>query len=299
MNIWRLNLKTDAEEGINPSTFCIQRNILGVGWQVSSDEPLDWDSYYTAGKEEYLDEGDNGWWPAVNAIHNRMAYADLCWTRDRNQNYYIGKIIGEWEYRFEDKYRKADVVNVRSCRWFYTGGIDSVPGKVHNSFRWGRAVQAVDDHTTSFYSKLTYNKLSREDTYDLCTDDKLDLFSLIGPEDCEDIVGIFLQEGYGYRLIPSSCKRDTGNTEFVLRTAQSKAYVQVKQGNVDLDMDEFKHDPCDPCEWYLFTTHGRYTGTGHDQLHCLDPRNMRDFAMANRNLMPIRVQTFIDFLCRR
>ena len=80
-------------------------------------------------------------------------------------------------------------------------------------------------------------------------DVKLDLFDLIFPEDCEDIVGIYLQEKQGYRLIPSSCKLDTVKTEFVLKTAEGKAHVQVKQGNVDLHIDEFEYDPCDPCEW--------------------------------------------------
>ena len=71
--------------------------------------------------------------------------------------------------------------------------------------------------------------------------------------------------------------------------------AQVKQGNVDLDMDEFKHDPSNPCEWYLFTTNGRYTGTGQAHLHCIEPDDMRGFALANPELMSNRVQTFIDF----
>ena len=296
MNIWRMNIKTDAEEGIDPSKFCIRRNILGVGWQVNEDVLIDWDAYYAEGKKKYYEKGDRGWWPAVNAIRNRMAFDDLCWTRDGDGNYYIGKIVGEWKYCSDVDFRRADVVNVRPCKWFPTGGVDSVPGKVLNSFRAPRTVQAVYDETVSFYSKLIYNKLSEKDAYDLSSQDDLDLFALIGPEDCEDIVAIFLQEKFGYRLIPSSCKLDTKMTEFVLRKPDGKAHVQVKQGAVDIHLDEFAHDPCDPCEWFLFTTNGRYVGRGHDHLHCLDPSNTRDFALANRELMPSRVQTFIDFI---
>ena len=296
--IWRLNIKTGAEEGVDPRMFCIDRNILGIGWRVpvDPDTPLGWDAYEDLGMEEYYKEGDKGWWPAVNAIHNRMKIGDLCWTRDWDGNYYIGRIAGGWEYRSTDDYRKADIVNVRPCRWFQAGGADSVPGKVLNSFRTGKTVQAVHNDTSISYSKLKYNQLSNEDAYSLPSDVKLDLFDLIFPEDCEDIVGIYLQEKQGYRLIPSSCKLDTVKTEFVLKTAEGKAHVQVKQGNVDLHIEEFEYDPCDPCEWYLFTTDGRYIGTGHDHLHCIEPDDMRDFALANQKLMSDRVQTFIDFL---
>ena len=31
--IWRLNIKPDPEEGVDPRMFCIDSNILGIGWQ--------------------------------------------------------------------------------------------------------------------------------------------------------------------------------------------------------------------------------------------------------------------------
>ena len=282
--------------------FCIERHILGIGWPVDSrvdaDTPLNLDTYYARGLKKYYENDDNGWRPAVNAILYGLEINDLCWTRDWDGNYYLGRIEGDWEYRSTTDYKKADIVNVRPCRWFQTGGVDSVPGKVLNSFRAGRTVQAVDDQTVSFYSRLKYNRLSKEAAYNLPGDVKRDLFALISSEDCEDIVGIYLQEKHGYRLIPSSCKLDTDKTEFILKTTEGKqAYVQVKQGNVDLNADEFKYDRSNRHDWYLFTTDGQYTGRGHDHVHCLKRDDMRDFAMANRELMSDRVQTFIDF-CR-
>ena len=138
-------------------------------------------------------------------------------------------------------------MNVRPCEWFQVGGVDSVPGKVVNSFRSRATVQRVYDETSSLYSKLKFNLLSGRGVYDLHgNEDNPNLFSLISPDDCEDIVGIYLQETHGYRLIPSSCKRDTGKTEFVLKTVDGRrANVQVKQGNLALDVDEFKHDQID------------------------------------------------------
>ena len=79
--------------------------------------------------------------------------------------------------------------------------MDSVPGKVLNSFRAGRTVQAVHDETVLLYSKRLFNS-NGEALYDLSHDVKgeLDLFALASPEDCEDIVAIYLAGGV--RILP-------------------------------------------------------------------------------------------------
>ena len=295
--IWRLHIKPAAEEGVDPSKFCFDKGILGIGWPVDANGPMDWNTYYALAEDEYR-EGRKRWRTAANAII-QMASDDLCWTRDENANYYLGRIVGDWEYRSTDEYRAADIVNVRPCEWFRVGGVDSVPGKVVNSFRPSATVQRVYDETSSLYSKIKFNLLSGRAACDLPSDVKRDLFSLISPDDCEDIVGIYLQEKHGYRLIPSSCKRDTGKTEFVLKAVDGRrANVQVKQGNAPLDLDDFKHDRDNPCEWFLFTTQGQYNGKGDEHLRCLSPDDMRDFAFDNRNIMSDRIRTFIDF-CER
>ena len=94
MNVWRITIKTDAVEGVDPRRFCLERNILGVGWPVDGPQSLDWDTYHALGTAKYYDDGDKGWWPAVNAIRNRMTEGDLCWTRDWEGNYYLGRVAG-------------------------------------------------------------------------------------------------------------------------------------------------------------------------------------------------------------
>ena len=296
MRIWRLHLKPGARQGADPMQFCIHYNILGVGWPVKQNAPLSWDIYWTLGKKKY---GDKGWRTALNAVGRRMAAADLCWIRDRNGNYYIGRVEGDWEYRSTNAYRNAGLVNVRPCRWFRTGGEDSVPGQVLSNFRRGATVQQVRDKTAALYARWKYNQLSGSNLHTIARHGvQLDLFSLISPEDCEDIVGIYLQERHGYKLIPSTCKRDTPKTEFVLRKADGKAHVQVRQGRSQvLDTEDFRDsDPSDPCKWFLFTTSGKYTGGKYEHVHCLDPVEMRDFALSNLNLMSSRVQAFVEFL---
>ena len=288
MTLWRIHIKPN---GPNPAKFCFDRKVLGVGWPVESHGPLEWDAYYRLGEAEY---GDSSWRSNLKAIHAGMKYGDLCWARDKNK-YYIGRIEGEWIYRgHEEDYKNEDVINVRPCRWFPAGEEDSVPGKVLNGFRPARTIQRVWNKTASFYSRCLYNELSGEKIYDVSSHDDLDLLILVGPEDCEDIVGIYLQEKFGYRMIPSSCKHDTAHTEFILKNREgSRANVQVKQGWDDLNRDDYNDSSCD---WFLFTTQGQYTGANHSRVHCLNPQDIRAFAFDNRNLMTQRVQTFIRFI---
>ena len=301
MNVWRLTISPSSEEGIDPREFCVKRNILGVGWPVDTDDdgPLDWDTYERLGTAQYYDHDDTSWWPAMNAIGNRMDVNDLCWTRDYDGQYYLGRVDGAWKYIATPEHSAADIVNVRACKWVLVGTVDFVPGKVVNSFRTGRTVQAVNGDTVLFYSKLKYSQLSGEAIDNLdAKKQRLDFFDLIDTDDCEDIVAVYLQSEFGYRLLPSTCKRDTQKTEFVLRKHGCKALAQVKQGSVDLNCEDFSADSLEPSEWFLFTTHGRYLGNKAPHIRCLDAEELREFVFRNVDLMSGRVQEYIR-LCNQ
>ena len=296
MQIWRINLKSD---GVNPDQFCINNNFLGVGWPVDGGYAnMGPDEYYDLGMNLYYKQNDKGWWPALNAIIYRMEVNDLCWTRDRNGIYYLGKISGEWEYRDGNEYRRADILNLRPCDWILVGGVDVVPGKVLNSFRAGRTVQAVDDHTVAIYSQYLHAELTNANEFELPDDGNVDLnlFSLVSDDDCEDFIGIYLQVEYGYVLIPSTCKKDMMTTEFVLKNREGeKAYVQVKQG-VAINKDDYRYHPGDPAKWFLFSTTGEYYGGNYDHIVCLDPEDITKFVLENEMLMSGRVQNWLSLL---
>lgn len=279
MQVWRLNLKTNAAEGIDPRQFCIRNSILGVGCPINCDQPVDWDRYYAIAEEMYYNSGDRGWWPAINAIKNRMEICDLCWTRDWSGVYYLGQIRSNWIYRGDHDYRAADVTNVRKCSWKVVGEADSVPGKVANSFIPSRTVQVIDDDSVRLYSKFLFNSLCGREEYPLPRV-QADLFALISSEDCEDLVGLLLQER-GYRLIPSTCRTDTVAYEFVLKHAETgrAAVAQVKQGKVTINMDDYSSLPS---EVFLFTSHGEFTGTPAPNLHCITPEEVKSFVLSRQ-----------------
>ena len=135
MNIWRINLKPGAAAGIDPRQLCLKKGIVGVGWQIDyENEPISWDTYEKEATKKYYDTGDKSWWPAINAIHNRIKQNDLIWTRDWQGIYYIGRIISDWYYDTSKDCEQADMINVRKCDWRKVGTIGAVPGKIVNSF---------------------------------------------------------------------------------------------------------------------------------------------------------------------
>jgi len=171
------------------------------------------------------------------------------------------------------------------------GEVDSVPGKVVNSFIPSRTVQIVDDESVRLYSQYLFNSLSQHAHYSLPTV-SADLFALISSEDCEDLVGLFLQEK-GYRIIPSSCRADTAAYEFVLKHTETgkPAVAQVKQGYVNLNINDYSMLDS---EVYLFTSRGEYTGGPSQNVHCIDKDELKAFAFNRREIMSNRLKAWIE-----
>ncbi len=295
MNIWRINLKS---AGINPRKFCLEKGIVGFGWPVNDQNTnLEWKEYYKLADEKYNSgaKKHKGWKPAINALKNRMKIGDLIWTRDIQGIYYIGKITSEWRYEHSEEFKKADMVNLRSCEWLKVGPVGSVPGKVVNSFIPRRTVQKIKNEQVKLYSKFLFNKLSSVDFYKLNSITKSDIYSLISSDDCEDILAIYLQKELNYVLFPSSCKADTMNYEYELKhkLTGEKAVVQVKNGKVSLDAKDYSNIDT---KVFLFTTKGKYIGEESEKIQFICPIKMTEFIFNNLNIMPDRINYWTDLM---
>ena len=78
MNIWRINLKSASRNNVNPRQFCLEKNIVGVGWRINEEtKTLTWNQYHSQASKIY---GDKSWKAALNAIKNRIKINDLIWT---------------------------------------------------------------------------------------------------------------------------------------------------------------------------------------------------------------------------
>ena len=60
--LWKMNIKTDSVNGIDPFLFCKNNNILGFGWQLEDEKgnkitPKDIDECEKLGREQYGGRG--------------------------------------------------------------------------------------------------------------------------------------------------------------------------------------------------------------------------------------------------
>ena len=284
-NVWRVHLRAEGE---NQAEFCLNNGIVGVGWQVEGEHDyMGWEEYRVLGKVQYREAGKKGWWPAVNAIHNRMNIGDLCWVRDTRPQYYLGRISGNWSYRCTHEHVQADTVNVRAWNWRPVR-YDLVPGKVIASFRARHTVQRIGDKTAVMYSKYLWNEITGSVDYDLEGLDGMDFFQLLTDQDTEDLVFLYLQK-QGWRVVPDSRKRDTMSFEFYLlkppldeAEAVRIAYVQVKTGNADLHLAHFSGDDS---TFFVFQPGNNYVGDGGPNIVILKREALLDF-VRDDNCLP-------------
>jgi hypothetical protein len=292
--VWRLHLKPSAE-GVDAGDFCIRQHVLGVGWAVEPDaDNLDWGTYYSRAMEEYYNQGDKGWWPTLHALKETAKIGDLCWTRTSNGKYWLGKIASEWQYRNAAEFKRAHIVNLREAELYEVGNLQEVPGGVLNSLRRGRTLQRIDDEGIALYSMFLFNKLSGKTMFELPATD-LDLFGLLSPYECEDIVGIYLQVVEGAIVFPSTCKADTKDFEFVLKRKGIGSYiaVQVKQGEERIHLDAPEYAAFDG-DVFVFQTRDLYLGSPGQNVRLLSAADMKRFCLDELDSMPPNIRRWVE-----
>lgn len=162
MNVWRIHLK--PRKAIkDPRTFCLSNNIVGVGWRIDdTTESCTWEQYKAIAKKKYKNK--NNWKSTLNAFYHRIKINDLIWTKDSQNNYYLGRITSNWFYQGKQENLKADIVNIRGCKWYKVGTVKSIPPKLINYFT-PPTLQRVKNQSLRTDSKDIYNQLSGNTIY--------------------------------------------------------------------------------------------------------------------------------------
>jgi hypothetical protein len=116
------------------------------------------------------------------------------------------------------------------------------------------------------------------------------LFSVLDPDECEDLAGMLMQDR-GWRMLKSSTYRSQRDTECIFRQsdalAPNTAYLQVKSGNsTTLDPNDFAHLADGGAKVYLFSTAARPYVERHIRgVVTLDPREVAGFLVDNLHLL--------------
>ncbi len=283
---WRIQLRSSGKD---PDRFCFDKGVMGIGWSVGDlNQGHDWNDYLLLAQKAH--GGQRSWRDAIGAL-KQISVDDLVWARRSDGVYFLGRVTGGWEYRSDPAARSADIVNIRRCDWVRIGTVSEVPGKVVSSFIPPKTLQRVTGAEVSIYSQFRYNEAARGFKYPLSSPSN-DIFELLSAEDCEDLVGIYLQ-GKGYVLIPSSCKADTLAYEYELRNTKTgqRAVAQVKRGTRDFLDTHTLAEAAD--EVFLFSTAEQYRGGPKANVHCLSRSELEEFMSAHPDVLPDRIRTWV------
>lgn len=289
--LWRLHIRPAAKNGKTHDDVvrhCIENHIAGIGWPVIAPVSTA-DEYEQAARSEYK--------PNIASIPfvRDLNIGDFVWARDKNGKYYLGRIEGDWYYSTDPLHLELDIPNQRACRWLEIGSEENIPGKIVACFRPAKTFQAIQNPLMETFSKWAFSRQVDDKFKGSGTEPitATNFFQFIGTDDCEDIVGLYLQKVKGYCLIPSSCKRTTIGYEFILKhslTSQT-AIVQVKQGGVGLD-DRLRGIAD---HVFLFSTEGIISAKS-DKITSLRAQELYAFVCENRGLMPSRINYWLNLV---
>lgn len=291
MTVYRIHIRPKGGLA-NPKLsfdYCLKESVLGLGWQTESQNSnASWEEYEAEAARIY----GSGELSRLRYLKNNLKENDLVWTRDAEGNYYLAKVVSEWEYFSNSEAQDADIVNIVRCDLIKIPSVDDVPGKIVACFRPSRTIQAIRDKTASDYSKYLWNKLKGEEFYSLPKENLKNVFSFLGSEETEDVIFIYLQM-QGWLVVPNSRKGDTMSYEFYLvnKETKEKAIVQVKTG----------HTALTPKEWegwnekvFLFQASGNYNGISDGNVVCIRPSEIESFMRGNKILLPSNIAHWLN-----
>ncbi|NOI29562.1 hypothetical protein [Vibrio coralliilyticus] len=296
MTIYRLHIRPKGGRAVPHESFayCLKEQVLGLGWRVNSLSSLcPWENYLAEATLEYGDKELS----RVKYFKKNVKPNDLIWTRNTTGQYYLARVLSNWEYRDSPGAKNADIVNVVRCQIKPVPNVDDVPGKVVACFRPTRTIQAIRNNSIATYSKFLWNGLVSEEFYDIDLDEASHIFSYLSAEETEDVIFIYLQY-MGWILVPSSRRTDTMSYEYyaINKDSGQRAIVQVKTGGEQLD-------PSDWGDWkekvFLFQSNGLYTQKGTETIECLEPSKIEEFLYDNMNILPKRIARWLEFLNKK
>ena len=133
------------------------RHFVGVGWRVDDDDVdtdngliLSWEEYCRRARAKY-----GATWGPVATLHD-LPRGSLIWTRAgygrKETKFYVGMIVGDWQYLTDSKARDTDIVNVRETSWYEVGDYTKVPPGLAKAFT-PSTLQAIRDPEAVRFSK--------------------------------------------------------------------------------------------------------------------------------------------------
>lgn len=259
--VWRLQTSTDSNDGKKISTYCREQSIAAVGWSINDNQIKKYnaeafdkiqsirasikseDIYYKVLEEYNLFNIKAGKKIVAVETLKRVKPGDYIWMRD-NGIYYLGYVGNNLRYVYNPSIDalEHDAANqIEDVEWKPIGDESQVPGVIATAFIRGRTLQRVRKAYMYEYASFIYNgnplALNVKSNESL----KQLFYDCLSPNDCEDLVCLYLYDCKGYVTIPSTNKIATELYECVLVDPLNGkwAYPQVKKGEVKLNTNKY------------------------------------------------------------
>lgn len=230
----------------------------------------------------------------MDAFLNGIKPDDLIWTR-KGMTFFLGK-VGEWEYRDSEEYKNEEIVNIRPYDFITVGDDTEVPGAVVTGFIKGPTVRRVRNRHALEYSRYLFARRKNQIIPVQERTIKEGILDLIGPEDLEDVVAVYLQRTKHVVVFPTTSKKSTPGVECYGVSVDDGQLVgwSVKSGGDEISESAFAKFPG---RVYLFQIK-EWRGTSPSNCVRLTVKEIKDFILSpeNRLLMPKRIQYWIDYI---
>lgn len=270
--------------------YCLENQILGVGWQINStNSPVSWEEYLRAAEEIH------GNLNVCKYIKKWVSEGDLVWTRSDDGKYFLAQVKSGWEYWISESAVKKDIDLANIFRvTLLPVESDAVPGKVVACFRATRTIQEIASKPAIEYSKYLWNTLSNTNEYEIDKDYASDIFEMLDDEETEDLVFMYLQY-MGWVLVPNSRKKDTMSYEFLAVNPKTgeRAISQVKTGNSEINIGDYSSYAE---KVFLFQSNELYAGTKSENFVCLSRKEMLEFISRAIDWLPRTIQKKVSLV---
>lgn len=288
--VWRVRMRSGAE-GVDhraARAFAIRDGWVGAGWGLDSPCPIpegcpDYQLYLRHALQFHTD--DRSVAGIAQIMGEEMRVGDYCWMyATHTGEYYCCVVTGGFEYRHEGAFDEYDLHILRRCRWALAGTADAVPGVVRRAL--AGQFGAINSIVTNADAAVTAARIALGE---LVPEAGGDFFALVGPEDLEDVVALFLQQR-GWRIMPSTAKSSMASYEFVMVHCNDgrRAGVQVKSGGVaHLHQDVAQEFD----EFFVFLSNPLGQVEGDEaRIQLISREDIETFARQNWTLLPRRLQ---------
>lgn len=239
--VTRIHLKRDNHIRKKLIDFCLNNSdqYLAIGWsRLSKDiKDNDFNEYYERIKKE---RGRAN--PAINVFRDTKI-DDLFWTRDLSGDYWICKVKSPAKVVCNTN---LDIGSILPVEAFNVGM--QVPGQIKSSFNRprGSTIERIRDKSIIEYSKLLFNKFSKNNYFEI-KPFRGGLLDNLPEFDLEELVISYLQIKENYYVLSNSIANKSTTIkiecEMISREIDNprKAVVQVKGKKAkELDALEFK-----------------------------------------------------------